>query len=112
MKDALEAFVPNTYRRLGSWQTLHHRVNKTLESCLAIISDCSPSMKMSSETKKALSVIFIYLALLFFLIGMAAQLKSDFHSRAEISTAGFTVAAVLVALGAISFLFSLSKKQG
>jgi len=40
-------------------------------------------MKMSSETKKALSVIFIYMALLFFLIGMAAQLKSDFHSRAE-----------------------------
>jgi len=49
---------------------------------------------------------------LFFLIGMAARLKSDFHSRLEISTAGFTVAAVLVALGVITFLFSLGKKQG
>jgi len=66
---------------------------------------------MASETKKALSVISIYLALLFFLIGMAARFKSDFHSRAEISTAGFTVAAVLVALGVISFLFSLSKNR-
>ncbi len=68
-------------------------------------------MKMSSETKKALSVIFIYMALLFFLIGMAARLKESFHSRAEISTAGFSIAAVLVALGVISFLFSLGKKQ-
>jgi len=57
-------------------------------------------------------LLIIYLALLFFLIGMAARLKSDFHSRAEISTAGFTVAAILVALGVISFVFSLSKKQG
>ena len=69
-------------------------------------------MKISSETKKALSVIFFYTALLFFLIGTAARFKSDFHSRAEISTAGFTVAAVLAALGLISFLFSLRKKQG
>jgi multisubunit Na+/H+ antiporter MnhG subunit len=69
-------------------------------------------MKITSETKKAISIILIYLALLFFLIGMAARLKSDFHSRAEISTAGFTVAAVLVALGVIAFLFSLGKKQG
>ncbi len=68
-------------------------------------------MKMSSETKKALSVIFIYMALLFFLIGMAARLKESFHSRAEISTAGFSIAAVLVALGVITFLFSLGKKQ-
>ena len=50
-------------------------------------------MKITSETKKAISLILIYLALLFFLIGMAAQLKESFHSRAEISTAGFTVAA-------------------
>ena len=69
-------------------------------------------MKITSETKKAISVILIYLALLFFLIGMAARFKSDFHSRAEISTAGFSVAAVLVGLGVITFLFSLRKKQG
>ena len=66
---------------------------------------------MTSETKKAISLILIYLALLFFLIGMAAQLKESFHSRAEISTAGFTVLGVLVALGVITFPFSLGKKQ-
>ena len=69
-------------------------------------------MKMSSDTRKAISVILIYVPFLSFLIGMAARLKSDFHSRLEISTAGFTVAAVLVALGVITFLFSLGKKQG
>jgi hypothetical protein len=53
----------------------------------------------------------IYLALLFFLIGMAALLKESFHSRAEISTAGFSVAAVLAALGVITFLFSCRRKQ-
>jgi Kef-type K+ transport system membrane component KefB len=53
----------------------------------------------------------IYLALLFFLIGMAARLKESFHSRAEISTAGFTVAAVLAAFGVITFLFSCRRKQ-
>jgi hypothetical protein len=68
-------------------------------------------MKMSSDTKKAISVIFFYTALLFFLIGMAAQLKESFHSRAEISTAGFTVAAILVISGIITFLFSFRKKQ-
>jgi Kef-type K+ transport system membrane component KefB len=65
---------------------------------------------MSSDTKKAISVIFFYTALLFFLIGMAARLKESFHSRAEISTAGFTVAAVLSALGLITFLFSWRNK--
>jgi uncharacterized membrane protein len=69
-------------------------------------------MKISSDTQKALSIISIYLALLFFLIGMAARLKESFHSRAEISTAGFTVAAVFVALGVITFLSSLRKKRG
>ncbi len=69
-------------------------------------------MKMSSDTSKAISVILIYLALLFFLIGMAARLKENFHSRTEISTAGFTVAAVLVALSVVAFLFSLRKKRG
>jgi hypothetical protein len=68
-------------------------------------------MKMSSDTCKAISVISFYMALLSFLIGMAGRLKESFHSRAEISTAGFTLAAVLVALGVITFLFSLGKKQ-
>ena len=68
-------------------------------------------MKISSETKKALSVIFLYMALLSFLIGMAARLKESFQSRAEISTAGFTTAAILAGLGLIAFLFSLRKQQ-
>jgi predicted permease len=68
-------------------------------------------MKISADTQKAISLILIYTALLFFLIGAAARLKSEFHARLEIATAGFTVAAVLVALGIITFLFSLGKKQ-
>ena len=69
-------------------------------------------MKMSTETKKALSVILIYLALLSFLIGIAARFKESFHSRVEVSTAGFTIAAVLAGIAAIIFFFSLRKKQG
>jgi hypothetical protein len=68
-------------------------------------------MKITSETKKAISLILIYLALLFFLIGMAARLKESFHSRLEISTAGFVVAAVFATLGVIAFLFSCGRKQ-
>ena len=84
-------------------------INYSLEFCCVIICDCSLQMKMSSDTRRAISVILFYTALLFFLIGMAARLKSDFHSRMEISTAGFGVAAILVALGVITFLFSLGK---
>jgi cytochrome bd-type quinol oxidase subunit 2 len=68
-------------------------------------------MKMSSDTRKAISVILFYTALLFFLIGMAARLKMDFHSRLEISTVGFAVAAVLAALGVITLLLSWTGKQ-
>jgi uncharacterized membrane protein len=67
-------------------------------------------MKMSSDTRRAISVILFYTALLFFLVGMAARLKSDFHARAEISTAGFIAAAVLAAFGLIAFLFSWGGK--
>ena len=67
-------------------------------------------MKMSFETGKAISLILIYMGLLFFLIGMAARLKSDFHSRLEISMAGFTIAAVLAGLGVVTLLFSFGKK--
>ena len=69
-------------------------------------------MKMTPETKKAVSLILICLAFLFSLIGMAARFKSDFHLRAEISTVWFTVAAVLAAVGVITFLFSLGKNRG
>ena len=67
---------------------------------------------MTSETGKALGIISIYSGLLFFLIGMAAKWKSDFHSRAEISTASLTVAAALAALALIFFLLSWKRKQG
>jgi hypothetical protein len=69
-------------------------------------------MKMTSETKKAISLILICLAFLFFLLGTAARLKSDFHARTEISTVWFTVAAVFVAISVITFLFSLAKNRG
>jgi hypothetical protein len=68
-------------------------------------------MKMSSDTRKAISVILFYTALLFFLIGMAARFKMDFHSRLEISTAGFAVAAVLAGLGVITLLLSWTGKS-
>ena len=54
-------------------------------------------MKMSSDTRKAISVILIYVPFLSFLIGMAARLKESFHSRVKPPRRDFTVAAVLVA---------------
>lgn len=67
--------------------------------------------KMSSETCKALGLISIYTALLFTLIGWAGGHKSQFHFRAEISTAGYYAAAVFVALGVIMLLLSLRKRS-
>ena len=68
-------------------------------------------MKMSSDDQKAIGLILVCLGFLFFLIGLAARLKESFHSRAEISTAGFTVAAIMAGLGVIVFLVSFRKKQ-
>jgi uncharacterized membrane protein len=68
-------------------------------------------MKVSSNDQKAISLILIYLGLLFFLIGVAAQLKTGYQCRAEISTTGFVAAVVLAGLGVIVFLFSFRKKQ-
>jgi uncharacterized membrane protein len=68
-------------------------------------------MKISADDQKAISLILVCVGFLFFLIGLAARLKMSFQSRAEISTAGFTVAAVLAGLGVIVFLFSLRKRQ-
>jgi Kef-type K+ transport system membrane component KefB len=69
-------------------------------------------MRMSSDDQKAIGLILICVGFLFFLIGLAAQLKESFQSRAEISTGGFTAAAIAAGLGIIMFLFSLRKKQG
>lgn len=68
-------------------------------------------VNISSDDQKGISVILFYLALLFFLVGMAARMKSDFHSRGEISSASLATAAVLVVLGVIVFLFARRKKQ-
>jgi len=67
---------------------------------------------MSSDDQKAIGLILICVGFLFFLIGLAARLKESFQSRAEISTVGFTAAAIMAALGVIVFLFSLNKRRG
>jgi hypothetical protein len=66
---------------------------------------------MKAEDEKGISVILIYTALLFFLLGMAARIKMNFHYRAELSTAGLVIAAVLASLGVVLFLFSLRKRR-
>jgi len=68
-------------------------------------------MKISSDDQKAISLILICLGFLFFLIGLAAQLKASFHSRAEISTAGFVAAAVFAGVGVLVLLFSFTRKR-
>ena len=66
---------------------------------------------MSSDTRKAIGLISIYTGLLFFLIGFAGRMKSDFHSRLEISTAGFYAAGAFAALGVIMLLLSLRGEE-
>lgn len=68
-------------------------------------------MNISSETRKGIGLILIYIALLFFLIGFAAQMKSDFHHRSEISKTGWTAAGVFAAAGVVTLLFSRSAKR-
>ncbi len=68
-------------------------------------------MSLSPNDQKGISVILLYMALLFFLIGMAARMKSEFHYRQEISATSLTTAGVLVALAVIIFLFARRKKQ-
>ncbi len=66
---------------------------------------------MKADDQKAISLILVYIALLFFLIGMAARMKMNFHHRLEISTTGFVVAAVLASLGLITLMLSWARKQ-
>ena len=68
-------------------------------------------MKISSDDKKAISLILICLGVLSFVIGIAGHLKAGFQSRAEISTTGFAAAAIFAGLGVLVFLFSFTKKQ-
>jgi hypothetical protein len=67
---------------------------------------------MKSDDEKGISVILVYTALLFFLLGLAARIKMNFHHRMEISNTGFAVAAVLASLAVVLFLFSLRKRGG
>jgi len=67
---------------------------------------------MKTDDQRGVSVILIYSALLFALIGWAGRMKSEYHFRAEIQTTAFIVAAVLAGLGVLLFLFSLGKKRG
>jgi hypothetical protein len=64
---------------------------------------------MKTEDQRGVSVILVYIALLFLLLGFAARMKADFHFRTELSSVGFVVAAVLAALAVVLFLFSLGK---
>jgi len=66
---------------------------------------------MKADDEKGISVILIYTALLFFLLGLAGRMKMQFHYRAEISTASWVVAAVLAGLAILLFLFSLRKRS-
>jgi hypothetical protein len=68
-------------------------------------------MKISSDDKKAISLILICLGVLSFVIGIAGHLKAGFQSRAEITTTGFVAAAIFAGLGILVFLFSITKKQ-
>jgi len=67
---------------------------------------------MKADDEKGLSVILIYTALLFSLLGLAARMKMNFHHRMELSTAGFVIAAALATLAIVLFLFSLRKRRG
>ena len=65
---------------------------------------------MKADDERGISVILLYTALLFFLLGLAGRMKMNFHYRMEISTASWVVAAILASLGVILFLFSLRKR--
>jgi len=67
---------------------------------------------MKTDDQRGISVILLYSALLFLLIGWAGRMKADFHYRMEISSTAFIVAAVLAGLAVLLFLFSLGKRRG
>jgi hypothetical protein len=66
---------------------------------------------MKADDEKGISVILVYIALLFFLLGLAGRMKMQFHYRMEISTGFWVVAAILASLAVILFLFSLRKRS-
>jgi len=96
----------------GFFENSRGKINRRLEFPGQIADAIANSLLMKADDEKGISVILLYTALLFFLLGVAARLKMNFHHRIEISTAGFVVAAVLAALGIVLFLFSLRKRRG
>jgi hypothetical protein len=66
---------------------------------------------MKTDDQRGISVILLYTALLFGLIGWAGHMKAEYHYRAEIASTAFTIAAILAGLGVLLFLFSLGKKR-
>ena len=67
---------------------------------------------MKTDDQRGVSVILLYSALLFLLIGWAGRMKSEFHYRAEISSTSFIVAAILAGLAVLLFVLSLGKRRG
>ena len=96
----------------GFFENSRGKINRRLEFPGQMVDSTANSLLMKADDEKGISVILLYTALLFFLLGVAARLKMNFHHRIEISTAGFVVAAVLAALGIVLFLFSLRKRRG
>jgi uncharacterized membrane protein YiaA len=70
------------------------------------------AMKISADDQRAIGLILFCIGVLSFLIGLAGHLKENYHSRAEISSTGFTIAIILAAIGVVMFLVSLRKKRG
>jgi uncharacterized membrane protein YtjA (UPF0391 family) len=68
-------------------------------------------MKISADDQRAIGLIMFCVGVLSFLIGLAARLKENYHSRAEISSTGFTIAIILAAIGVVLFLVSLRQKR-
>ena len=66
---------------------------------------------MKTDDQRGISVILLYSALLFALLGWAGRLKSDFHFRGEIQSTAFIVAAVLAGLAVLLFLLALGKRK-
>ena len=69
-------------------------------------------MKISTDDQRAIGLILFCVGVLSFLIGLAGHLKSEYHHRGEILSAGFTIAIILAAIGVVLFLVSLRKKRG
>jgi uncharacterized membrane protein HdeD (DUF308 family) len=96
----------------GFFENSRGKINRRLEFPGQIADASAKRALMKADDEKGISLILIYIALLFFLLGVAARMKMNFHHRMEISTAGFVVSGVLAALAVVLFLFSLRKRRG